>query len=461
MFETLLIVNVVGFVTLVFFLYTRGYFNLYSGLSIYLVFHFLAFVQRPIMVYLFDLKPAFEYMRYYPPQSVLIETLVVANIGLASFVFFYAAALKFAPPRPGFEFIAPQGRDISSFVSAFLLLLPLILYSFYLALTMRQEYGVSALDELGRINMTIDPTTGQQIYQDTTAYVVQARSFAFPFAALLIHASRARWWSFIPIYLCALIVLQVGERWPLVIVSIVSLLLALYAYRRRRFSPTQIVVMLAVLFAFSVVGQNREAIMKLLLTGEINLKFSLLDSSFGRQIDFANYEFLAYIIGKVPDVSQTYSYFTQYLGAFTQPIPRMLWPDKPVGSPVIWVNLEAYGRFSGLTTSLVGDGWMSWGYPGVVITTGLVGAFYGRMFKRFCSPDRSIYFHMSYFWMVALLAQWARDGGWKILHFALFCTGPYVLAYGISYLSRGQARRAPGFSRSRLRDLRIRQPRGR
>lgn len=434
MIETALTIHMIFFVALVAGLHTRGFLNIYSGLFLYLAFHFMVFVQRPLVVYTFDLRSEFEFMRYMPTEDIFLKTLFVSDLGLLSFVAAYLAALRFQPLEPTFNYIAVSRSEARSFLMAFLLLLPLILYSIFLALTMRQAYGVEVFQELGEIEMTIDPATGQKLFADTTAYVVNARNFLFPFAALLIHMTRGRWWSFVAIFLCALIALQLGERWEIVISTLVASMMTLYIHGRRTFTTVNYAGMVIVLALFVMIGQNRDSLIKLLTTGDFEFTFDIAKSSFGAHPDFANFDFLTYVIAKVPDASGTYSYFTQYLGILTQPIPRMLWPDKPVGSPVEWVNLNAYGTFASRTPSLVGDGWMSLGYAGVVITMGLCGGFFGMMFKRFCQPRISIYFYLAYFWMVGLLLQWARDGGYKILDFCLFCIGPLVLAYWIERL---------------------------
>jgi oligosaccharide repeat unit polymerase len=429
-----LALNVIVFVAVVFFLYGRGYLSIYSGLFLYVAFHFVAFVQRPLVVYLFDLRSEFEFMMYMPTEAVFLQTILVANLGFLSFVFCYLAALRFQPIAPQFTYVGMSQAEVRSFQLSFLILSPLILYSFFLALTMRQAYGIEVFEELGKVNMTVDPTTGHHLFNDTTAYVVNARSFAFAFSALLIQITRGRWWSYLAILFCAFVALQLGERWALVIAGLVASMMTLYLNKRRNFTLLDYLGMAVVLGLFVLIGQNRDTVVRFLLTGELDIKFDLATSSFGAHPDFANFDFLTYVIAKVPDVSGTYSYFTQYLGIFTQPIPRVFWPDKPVGSPIQWVNLESYGRFASRTPSLVGDGWMSMGYPGVVITMGAVGAFFAYLFRRFCQPSVSIYFYCAYFWIVALLLQWARDGGYKILDFTLFSIGPLFLAYSIKLL---------------------------
>lgn len=444
MIEIALAIHVALFVALVIGLNARGYLNIYSGLFLYLAFHFIVFVQRPLIVHIFDLRSEFEFMMFMPTDGEFLETLFVSDVGLISFVGAYMWALNFKPIEPAFQYIGLSRSEARSFLMAFLLLSPMILYSLFLALSMRQTYGVAAFQELGEINMTIDPATGQKLFADTTAYVVNARGFAFPFAALLIHITRGRWWSYLAIFFCAFIALQLGERWEIVISTLVASMMTLYIHKRRVFTSGHYIGMVVVLLLFVMIGQNRDSLIKFLTTGELEFTFDIATSSFGAHPDFANFDFLSYVIAKVPAVSGTYSYFTQYLGIFTQPIPRFLWPDKPVGSPVQWVNLAAYGRFASRTPSLVGDGWVSMGYAGVVITLGLCGWFFGRMFRRFCQPKISIYFYCAYFWMVGLLLQWVRDGGYKILDFFLFCIGPLMLAYVIERMFWGRPVRFAG-----------------
>jgi oligosaccharide repeat unit polymerase len=432
MVETALTIHLLFYGVAIFYLATRGYLNLYSGLLIYAIFHFIAFVQRPLLVHLFELTSVFERMGHIPTDGEFIHTLFVVDLGFVSFIVAYLAALRFEPIKP--NFITPEitHRQRSAFMLAFLLLLPLILYSVYLALTMRQVYGVQVLDELAQLNLRIDPATGAVLYVDTTGYIVEARNFALPFATFFIVMQRGKWWSCIPLLLLAFTSLQVGARWPLVISVLVQLLVFSYLRKRVSFKAKHYAIMGLVLFAFVLVGHNRDAFVKFLETGTFDVNFDLRDSSFGEHPDFAMFDFVTFVLAKVPDVSKTYSYFTQYLGLFTQPIPRMLWPDKPVNSPIVLVNLDAYGNFSSYVTTLVGDGWISLGYFGVMITTGVVGWFYGWLYRRFCSVPPSIYFFCGYFWILALLLQWARDGNYYILDtFFFFSLSPLAMAYAL------------------------------
>ena len=373
-------------------------------------------------------------MDFLPTEDMMTKSILISNVGLISFTFGYLCILRFNSLRPNFNLCDATLVEGKAYLIAFFILCPLILYSLYLMLTMRQEYGVEVLNELGSVDMTFDPDTGARLFVDTTGYVVLARNMVLPFVTFLILHFRGRWWSYVPLMAVAFMAAETGGRWPLVMSGLVAIMSGLYLQRRSVLRLRSYVAIVIGLGAFLVLGESRDAFMKFLATGSFDFQFDFVNSSFGAHPDFANFEFLTYVIAKVPDFSNTYSYFTQYLGVFTWPIPRILWPGKPAGSPITLVNLTEYGHFTSGSVTLVGDGWISLGYPGVIITLMVAGALYGYLYKRFCSRSASRYYVCAYIWLVALLAQWARDGGYRILEFVFFCLAPVGLAYCVSRL---------------------------
>ena len=128
-------------------------------------------------------------------------------------------------------------------------------------------------------------------------------------------------------------------------------------------------------------------------------------------LDFANFEYLAYILDKVPEKTRTFTYGTQHLQLFTEPIPRKLWKDKPVGAPIQFFDLNDYGNYIGLTVSIVGDGWMTGGWLGVIINMSLAGIGLGIFYRWFIKNQHSI-FRVSIFIITnSVLLQMFRDGG--------------------------------------------------
>src|SRR5262249_26378777 len=136
-----------------------------------------------------------------------------------------------------------------------------------------------------------------------------------------------------------------------------------YCWQRgRKWIPVwSLAAALPLLAIFNLLGHNRY-LLQAALSGEpvqavtIEPGLSRTDK-IKKQLDtqdFANFDYLAYVVSVVPDRTHAYSYGLQYLQLFTEPIPRMLWPTKPVGAPVKTISLGAYGNFVGLTVSLCG-----------------------------------------------------------------------------------------------------------
>ena len=346
MIEFVLLANTIFFIFLVAFLYGRGFLNVYSGIFVYIAFHFITFVQRPIAVHLLDIRSEFIFMQYMPTDDVFIQTIFVANVGLVSFILGFLLVLRFEPISPHFQLPQVSTLDRKAMAAAFVILSPMMIYSFYLVFTTRLTSSPEFLGDWGGIVLTTDPVTGVTLFNDNSAYLVFARNMALPFAAYFLFINWGRWWSVLPLAFCGFIALHAGGgRWELVISTIVGIAMLLYLRRRKLPSARHLVVLIFVLIVFMAAGRNRGIVTNFLETGTFEWNFDFENSSFGAHPDFANFEFLTYVIGKVPDASRTWSYFTQYLGLFTQPIPRVFWPDKPVGSPIVLVNLQAYGRF--------------------------------------------------------------------------------------------------------------------
>ncbi|MGH7005997.1 MAG: hypothetical protein ACREIP_18795, partial [Alphaproteobacteria bacterium] len=99
--------------------------------------------------------------------------------------------------------------------------------------------------------------------------------------------------------------------------------------------------------------------------------------------------------------------------------------------------------------SLAGDGWLSFGWIGLVITMGLVGMVLGRLHRRFWANLGNPSIVMTYCTFVPLTILWFRDGGISIVKLALFALLPIFVWRGIIRLStrsgpvRGAARFVP------------------
>jgi hypothetical protein len=212
---------------------------------------------------------------------------------------------------------------------------------------------------------------------------------------------------------------------------------------------------------FHMLGQNRAAFQQLftdtapqqLESNDSTPESEKVKLKYDSQ-EFANFDFLCYIVRAVPEKTGTFTYGTQYLQLFTEPIPRKLWPGKPAGAPIGFFNLNNYGDFLGLTPSLVGDGWMSGGWVGLIITMSIVGSLLGLAHRIFWRHVQNNMVALFYLVGIAMLPQWYRDGGISISKFLFWNLSPLILWLGLSWLCG--PRLMPGYSRMLPRGSQVR-----
>jgi hypothetical protein len=428
--------------------------SIFHPFAYYLAFHGIVFVIRPIMEYTFGFEGMFYLMRFYPNESQFITTAVLTTVGM---VVFGLVSWLLVPVVPRFDRLVSKGFTViewQAFAILSILLGPLALYSAYTFLHATGA-GTFGGDE---ILMDRDPVTGVIGFSNTTGYFVDAQLLLGPFFLMLIWGARFRPWSFVPLLIYIADRAYIGwGRWTIILTAAMVGLLFIFDRGRRWIPAGFLIVGLPVFLLFQQLGDNRDAI-KELVTGEASETDSVLASLtwIERQDspDFANFDFLTYVMDVVPEKSGTYSYFTQYTQLLTEPIPRILWPDKPYGPPILLVNLNAYGNFVGWTPSLLGDGWISGGWLGAILTMAMVGYICARMHRWFWSGDASAFKVLVYCSFLPITVQWFRDGGISIAKFVFVTIGPLFLWRFIANLLRTHGAANSRVSRFVLRPLR-------
>jgi hypothetical protein len=222
-------------------------------------------------------------------------------------------------------------------------------------------------------------------------------------------------------------------------------------------------VAIPILLLFNVIGHNRDMFRSALSGEETHVaEFDpgmTADEKLKRQFDtqdFASFDFLTYVVWLVPGKIGTFSFGLQYVQLFTEPIPRILWKGKPVGPPInTRIYLGDYGNFTGLTVSLPGDGWLSGGWIGLVITLSTVGFVLGRAHRSFWRNTENRLGCLLYLVGLAMVPQWYRDGSViSMSKFLLFTLTPVLVWIGILWLL-GQ-RWVPGYTMLLSRGTRLR-----
>ena len=432
--------------------FASGEASLFHPATWYLAFHGLVFVLRPILVHVFDFDFMWNFMVFHPTDEVFIRTLAVTSVGMVVFVAACMALSRKKPPitwQPAKELSLQEWRGL---IMMTLLLLPLSCYSIYYS---RYEYS----------GESVGPN-GIYISVNSVGYLCDAQFAIMPLLCIWLVVGRFHWLYVLPV------VLYIGYRtwcgWArFTIVLFVALAVVVYCWQqRRRWMPLWAVVVAVPLFLlFNLLGHNRYVLSEYLNGEEVHTieydpgmtREEKLKTKYDNQ-DAANFDALAYIIAIVPERTGTYTYGTQYLQLFTEPIPRMLWKGKPVGAPVGFFSLNAYGNFIGLTVSLIGDSWMSGGWVGVIITMMLVGGFLGWAHRWFWNHVENNIAALFYLTALPMLAQWYRDGGISMAKFMLWNWLPLLMWVGMTWLLG--RRQVPEYSMLLPRHARIRLVKG-
>jgi len=410
--------------------------SLFHPVSFYLVFHGLVFVLRPWAVHGLGFDSQWRAMQFQPTPGGFVATLALASLGLLVFA---ATAIPAGNGRaaPAVSATSYTPAQRTAFHLAAAVLLPLALYGAWrdaqLFGTLVQAPGGTGMVQQG----------GHTFFQNTTGYIVKAHHLLVPLAALFAAVHGFRWWALLPVGAVCVYRAFLGSRWGLVVVLGVLLLLHLAGREGRWLRGVHLALAVPVVLAFVAIGQDRDVLRHLTGVGPLRDHGMPIAREGGwlhrlDRADFANFDFLAYIRWAVPGESRTHTYFTQHLALVTQPIPRMLWPGKPHGSPVQLVDLNRHGWWGTRTKSAVGDGWLSWGLPGVAITLALAGAGWGglhRWYARRASDPMATAAYCCFLPVCVLyfrdgsLVTVARTGMWMLLPVVLWVAAWRVLAW--------------------------------
>jgi hypothetical protein len=241
------------------------------------------------------------------------------------------------------------------------------------------------------------------------------------------------------------------SRWTILLFFLMVVLAYCWQKRVRWLPVWSVIAAVPILVIFNTLGHNRDFLKAYFERRPVQaleyIPGLAREEKARRRLDtqdFANFDYLTYVVDVVPKRTGTYTYGLQYLQLFTEPIPRILWRGKPFGAPVKLISIGNYGNFTGLTVSLVGDGWISGGWIGLLITLSLAGALLGRAHRWFWNQQHSVIFALLYISGLAMIPQWYRDGGISISKFLLFTWLPFGLWLGLSWCLGN--RRVPGSS---------------
>lgn len=406
----------------------------FSPIAFYLLFHAIVFVFRPWIEWIWSIDSIWNQIGFHPDNVERGKALAVSSAALVALALGYLARMH----RSGRSFHFSHQRavdkyDLRALLLVGVLVVPLALYSIWVTRT------GAGLSERSSVSMVV--VEGVIVNTSGLGYLTDAQNAILGLIALCFAFRRFRPFAFamLAIYLARKF-LTGGGRWGIVLPLVGYGLWFMYQ-RGKRWPPISYVAMLVPLFViFMTLGEDRYALTKILEGRKYELT-TKSDRTLKERLDnpdFANFDYLAYVVNVVPAQSRTYTYGTQYLQLLTEPIPRRLWPGKPAGPPIKLVDLNDYGNFFGLTLSFPGDLWLSFGWFGVVLGSLLVGNGLARVYAAFRSGELDLYQRVAYVMAVPLLVQFYRDGGLvSFTKFLLFVVGPIFLVRWVSAQLRG------------------------
>ncbi|MGI8943681.1 MAG: O-antigen polymerase [Qipengyuania sp.] len=421
--------------------------SLHHPASFYLGFHGFLFVIRPILARIYDYDFIYRVYQFQPSLADKITVIVGANIALLTFV---AVSLRIAslPVTPAQSHTFAKARKFAALPIALasVALLPISIW----ALLQNWQRRANVFDD-----MVIDAATGTATNSQAIGWLTEAGLMMAPLSVIIVWLARYRWWSW-PVFL-GFLVLQAGTGTRAPLIYAVTALIVLYLLEKRRAWPEWRSVVLAGLgaLAFSQIVIDRGGAVRDLFADESESRYlDTREYSPFEHMDYGSLEYFEYLVFAVPQRTGSYDYFAHNLQIFTEPVPRVLWRDKPIGSPLQFFKLWDYGRPTGMTYSLPGAGWMSLGYLGIVIQAGFFAMLFAVFYNRTLIYRDSAMARMLFALVIAMAPLVFRDG--ILLTFLRnlpFFVGPFVAIYLLARFSGlGRAPDAPGWSAAPLRD---------
>ncbi|MEY4472574.1 MAG: hypothetical protein RL671_878 [Pseudomonadota bacterium] len=429
MYEVALLLSVICLLAVLFHFARMPTFSVFHPLTFYLLFHGFIFVVRPIIAYLGDFRFIYQIYRFTPSYEDKLTVIFASNLGMLIFAFF-SLQTGHAPMRFKQDVFteAERNRLVPSALWALSICIPIGLTSLFWG------YGRVAS---GFSDMVMDRGTGAFINTNANGYLAEAQLMLATACAMIGWLFRFRLIALLPSIAFVVFRAGTGGRGPFVTAAVCLGLLWLYEHRRK-FPTTRALAGLAVIIAlFVVVGQDRGRAIRLALSNDNTVidKDDAEQQKFLEGMDFGNLEYFEFLVYAVPQRTGTYEYFADNLMLLTEPVPRVLWQGKPVGSPIKFFELFDYGYPVGMTRSLPGEGWAQLGWLGVILWCALWGLCFGAIYRRFISSGQSTFWVMAYMTFTSMLVVVYRDGTLiTIMRQGVFYFFPIVLWRAFAYL---------------------------
>ncbi|WP_152608722.1 O-antigen polymerase [Croceibacterium mercuriale] len=408
MYEFMLVTSVV------IFFWISGTYAMHPAASVlhpqtfYLLFHGVVFVVRPIFAWYYNFNGLYAAIQFDPTPWQKTTVLICTNIAL---VVFSGVCMAIArdPIRYGQSSaeLAKRGPLLRNFWIFALIIGALGMWAVFSGL---QFKSTGNIDDIRKV----DARTGATYLTGASGYFISLPFMLSSLTAIIVYLGRHRWWSYLPFAIFALLKLGTGGRGGVVAAAVMIIMLYLFDKRRRWPGVGLLLAVAAGWMIFDQVGTDRGAGIREALGYQSGDRAYIRERSQElplESMDLANMEFFEYLVWAIPQRTGSYDYFVSNLQLFTEPIPRALWPEKPVGAPIKMYELYRYAIPLGATASVPGVGWASAGYVGVVIWSAFFAFIYGGVYRWFVRSEGSNVAVLAYIVFVSTSVVGFRDGG--------------------------------------------------
>jgi len=387
----------------------------YHPIVICQFYHFMGYIYRPFIIWTTQKSDLWNIVGFVPDTPTIFLTTIVANLAYISLLTgFLAVVFREKTIHP----ISPTNFVIEKpvgFYCAVAIIIVLGCWSTY------RSFGEVGLDAQSSIQVTVDDSGGQRL-SDVSGYEL-AFSQCLPAICILLYLiPTTRKLSYLVISLFLVNRLYIGVGRNSILAVCIALFMIFLVNQRRRYPSASVLIAIVLLgVVFDVIGNDRLIFRRLYFSDDIGItnsieKYQNERSQSALSSDMCEFDVSSSVLSLVPERTG-WSYGSQYLRLLIWPIPRQLWPDKPVNTNI--VNFRKYGNFFGLTTSIYTDAYSVIGAPGLVIILFGVGFYLAFLYEKARTTLNGNWY--LYFWcQIMYVTVILRDGGVNFVFFVAF-----------------------------------------
>jgi hypothetical protein len=361
------VINLIFWSLVTFYSFYKFKLKLYHVFSLFLIYHFIGYVVRPLTILVNNGSFAWRKIDYVPTQLDLINTTIIVNLGLFSVFAGFLAFNKSRAIHPitSFNF---EIKRIKNFYFALSVIVLLGIYSLWKVTPNLEDSS----NVLSNIETEFDDQGAQRLV-GVSGYQIIFNEF-LPITILMLFFSRITMplgWILFLTYSAMRIFLGF-QRLSFVVIAIC---LTVYSYiKEKKIKGYQILFGLIMLTIFNILGENRLALRHFLLGGDKIEKKQVLFDDIGKNYGTEHFaEFDVCVFYTSVGSKGNWSYWRQWLRLFIWPIPRFLWKDKPVLTH--GVDFYKYGKPLGMTRGYYAYAYSSYGYISLILAAFIFGLF--------------------------------------------------------------------------------------